>query len=217
MRLITLFGKPQNKLKIRVNAMTGAAALPAARPCARRSRSRGANAPRFGRSRGPGGSAGGARGNADTAPEPPRVPRALGGGRRLTPTNSAAKPAPARAGAAGGGPVFSGGPKPGGGQGPAGAHRAAGVDPRLSALQPPPLCGAGTAAAPFPAGQSRTAPRRGRVSPPRAAPPRSRGPPRRLPPPPPQHPPPPRASRSTHLLGHGVDESDVEILLRPDP
>lgn len=30
-------------------------------------------------------------------------------------------------------------------------------------------------------------------------------------------PPPPRVSRSTYLLGHGVDESDVEILLRPDP
>lgn len=44
---------------------------------------------------------------------------------------------------------------------------------------------------------------------------------RPLPPPPPPnthtHPFSSAASRSTHLLGHGVDEANVEILFRPDP
>lgn len=77
--------------------------------------------------------------------------------------------------------------------------------PPSPALKPPALleCGAGSSGSPFTT-QGGTVPHRSApgegFSPPRAAPPSPAGRP-----------------RSTHLLGHGVDEANVEILFRPDP
>lgn len=78
-----------------------------------------------------------------------------------------------------------------------------------------PGCGTRSSPSPPPGPGEPLAANRSRVSPP------GRAPTAAPPPSPPQHththPFSSAASRSTHLLGHGVDEANVEILFRPDP